>query len=109
MKTIAACLLSLLIPVSILAAGPTSYKVVYRGGSFPNIKKGTELSLFIDATTVKLMKGKKQQVAEIPASAITEVSYGRDIHRRVGEGIGLALVNPFGIGALAAFTKEKKH
>jgi hypothetical protein len=108
MKSIAASLLFLLLPISVFAAGPASYTVVYRGGSFPNIKSGTDLSLFIDATTVRLMKGKKQ-VAEIPASAITEVSYGRDIHRRVGEAIGLALITPFGIGAVAAFTKSKKH
>jgi hypothetical protein len=108
MKSIVAFLLSVILPITVFAGGPPHYKVVYRGGSLPNIETRTELSLFIDATTVRLMKGKKQ-VAEIPASAITEVSYGRDIHRRVGEAIGLALITPFGIGGLAALTKAKKH
>ena len=44
----------------------------------------------------------------IPASSITEISYGQDVHRRVGAAIGLALVS-FGIGALMALTKSKKH
>lgn len=51
----------------------------------------------------------KQHVADIPPSAITEVSYGRDVHRRIGTAIGLALITPFGIGGLAALTKSKKH
>lgn len=39
---------------------------------------------------------------------MTEVSYGQDVHRRVGAAIGLAVVS-FGIGALMALTKSKKH
>jgi hypothetical protein len=49
-----------------------------------------------------------KEVATVPASAITEISYGQDVHRRVGAAIGLALVS-FGIGALMALTKSKKH
>lgn len=44
----------------------------------------------------------------IPASTVTEISYGQDVHRRVGAAIGLAVVS-FGIGALMALTKSKKH
>ena len=44
----------------------------------------------------------------IPASAVTEISYGQDVHRRVGAAIGLAVVS-LGIGALMALTKSKKH
>jgi hypothetical protein len=44
----------------------------------------------------------------IPASSITEISYGQDVHRRVGAAIGLAVIS-FGIGALMALTKSKKH
>jgi hypothetical protein len=44
----------------------------------------------------------------IPAASITEVSYGQDVHRRVDAAIGLAVVS-FGIGALMALTKSKKH
>jgi hypothetical protein len=47
-------------------------------------------------------------VGAIPASAITDISYGQDVHRRVGAAIGLAVVS-FGIGGLMALTKSKKH
>jgi hypothetical protein len=53
------------------------------------------------------MKG-KTEVATIPATAVTEISYGQDVHRRVGAAIGLAIVS-FGIGALMALSKSKKH
>ena len=39
---------------------------------------------------------------------MTEISYGQDVHRRVGAAIGLAFVS-FGVGALMALTKSKKH
>jgi hypothetical protein len=44
----------------------------------------------------------------IPASSVTEISYGQDVHRRVGAAIGLAVIS-FGVGALMALTKSKKH
>jgi hypothetical protein len=47
-------------------------------------------------------------VVNIPASTITEISYGQDVHRRVGAAIGIAVVS-FGVGALMALTKSKKH
>ena len=37
-----------------------------------------------------------------------EISYGQDVHRRVGAAIGLAVIS-FGIGGLMALTKSKKH
>jgi hypothetical protein len=42
------------------------------------------------------------------ASAITEISYGQDVHRRIGAAIGLAAIS-LGIGALMVLTKSKKH
>ena len=42
----------------------------------------------------------KAEVVTIPSSAITEISYGQDVHRRVGAAIGLAVVS-FGIGGLS--------
>jgi len=50
----------------------------------------------------------KEEVVTIPASSVTEISYGQDVHRRVGAAIGLAFVS-FGLGALMALTKSKKH
>jgi hypothetical protein len=65
------------------------------------------MTLIIDANQVRLVKD-KATVITIPASAVTEISYGQDVHRRVGAAIGLAVVS-FGIGALMALTKSKKH
>jgi hypothetical protein len=84
-----------------------SYKVAYDGGSLTNVKAGTDLKLLIDASSVRFTKD-KADVVNIPASAITEISYGQDVHRRVGAAIGIAMVS-FGIGALMALTKSKKH
>jgi len=44
----------------------------------------------------------------LPASSVTEINYAQDVHRRVGAAIGLAVVS-FGVGALMALTKSKKH
>jgi hypothetical protein len=88
-------------------AGDNGYKVVYDGGSIPDTKSGTDMKLFIDSNQVRLVRN-KTEVITIPASAVTEISYGQDVHRRVGAAIGLAIVS-FGIGALMALTKSKKH
>ncbi len=65
------------------------------------------MKLFIESNQIRLVKD-KTEVITIPASAVTEISYGQDVHRRVGAAIGLAIVS-FGIGALMALTKSKKH
>jgi len=88
-------------------AGDNSYKVTYDGGSLPDIKAGTAAKLYIDASQVRLVRDKTDVMA-IPAAAITEISYGQDVHRRIGAAIGLAVVS-LGIGALMALTKSKKH
>lgn len=108
MRTAIIVILCFSIPLTLLAADPPTYKVRYRGGSLSNITSGALLTLAIDATTVKLMQ-QKTELANIPGTSISEVSYGRDVHRRVGTAIGLALITPFAIGALAAFSKSKKH
>jgi hypothetical protein len=51
---------------------------------------------------------KDRDVLNVPASAITEISYGQDVHRRVGAAVGLAIVS-LGVGALMALSKSKKH
>jgi len=94
------------IPVSGFA-GDNAYKVTYDGGSLANTKSGTGMRLIIDSNQVRLMKD-KIEVITIPATAVTEISYGQDVHRRVGAAIGLAVIS-FGIGALMALSKSKKH
>lgn len=106
MKRLLAAALCFLIPLAVFA-GDNSYKVTYDGGSIPDQKPGTGMKLFIEANQIRLVKD-KGEVVTVPASSITEISYGQDVHRRVGAAIGLAVVS-FGIGALMALTKSKKH
>ncbi len=106
MKTITVFMLCLVIPLTLLA-GDNAYKVTYDGGSLTDAKAGTGMKLFIDANQIRLVRD-KADVITIPASSITEISYGQDVHRRVGAAIGLAVVS-LGIGALMALTKSKKH
>ena len=88
-------------------AGDDSYTVKYDGGSVPDLRVGSDLKLYIESNQFRFAKDKKD-VLVIPASTVTEISYGQDVHRRVGAAIGLAIVS-FGIGALMALTKSKKH
>jgi CxxC motif-containing protein (DUF1111 family) len=106
MKTMLAALLCILLPMSAFASD-SSYKIVYDGGSIPNVKANTDMKLYIDADHIRIMKG-KEEIANIPAAAVTEISYGQDVHRRIGAAIGVAVFT-LGIGALLALTKSKKH
>jgi hypothetical protein len=65
------------------------------------------MKLYIESNQIRIVKDKETLVT-IPATAVTEVSYGQDVHRRVGTAIGLAVVS-LGIGALMALSKSKKH
>lgn len=106
MKKLLAFLLCILFPASVFASG-SGYKIDYDGGSLPNLKPGTSMRLVIEGTNIDVLKG-KSSVAVIPASAVTEISYGQDVHRRVGAAIGVGAVT-LGLGALMALTKSKKH
>jgi hypothetical protein len=106
MKTLLAVLLCALVPLAGFGA-ENGYAVVYDGGSIPDAKTGTNLKLHIESTNIRFTKD-KSEVISIPASSVTEISYGQDVHRRVGAAIGLAVIS-FGIGALMALTKSKKH
>jgi hypothetical protein len=81
--------------------------VTYDGGSLADVKPGTGAKLYIESNQVRLVKD-KTDVITIPAASITEISYGQDVHRRIGAAIGLAVIS-LGIGALMALTKSKKH
>ena len=107
MKSFIALFLCLLLPTTVFAADANGYKVMYDGGSLQNVKAGTDVRLVIDPDKVRIVRG-KEELASIPAAAITEISYGQDVHRRVGAAIGLAVVS-LGVGALMALTKSKKH
>jgi hypothetical protein len=80
---------------------------MYDGGSLPALKAGKKLRLYFDSKEIRVMDD-KTVVATLVPSTVQEISYGQDVHRRVGAAIGLAIVS-FGIGGLMALTKSKKH
>ena len=106
MKRICALVICFLFTMNVLAAD-NGYKVMYDGGSVQALKSGSKAQLFIDSNQIRLNEDGKDAVV-IPASAVTEILYGQDVHRRVGAAIGLAVVS-LGVGALMALTKSKKH
>jgi len=65
------------------------------------------LKMYIEPTQVRFVKDKKD-VLTIPASAVTEISYGQDVHRRIGTAVAVGLFT-LGVGALIALSKSKKH
>ncbi|MGA2212556.1 MAG: PEGA domain-containing protein [Bryobacteraceae bacterium] len=103
--SIGLCALLLAGPVS--AEADVSYNVKYSGGSLPNVKGGEDLKLYVDAMQIRLHH-KSQDVVDIPARAITGVSYSQEVHHRIGTAASLAVVS-LGIGAIIAFSKSKKH
>jgi CxxC motif-containing protein (DUF1111 family) len=106
MKRLLAIFLCIAMPVAVFAAD-SGYRVAYDGGSIPDIKAGVGMKLYIDAKQIRLEKD-KTNVLTIPAATVTEISYGQDVHRRVGAAIGIGVVT-LGVGALMALTKSKKH
>ena len=106
MKSFIASLLCILVP-AIALAGDNSYKVIYDGGSVPDVKAGNDLKLSIEGTQIRFKKGKTEVIA-IPATAVTEISYGQDVHRRVGTAVAVGVFT-LGLGALTALSKSKKH
>ena len=101
-----AVVLCLLLSVSSVAA-KDGFGVKYDGGSIANLKTGTDIRINPAGTAITLTKGNEDLIS-IPAASITEISYGQDVHRRIGAAIGLAVIS-LGIGALMALTKSKKH
>jgi hypothetical protein len=101
-----AAVLCLLVPITAIA-GDSGYSVVYDGGSLQGVKTGAKVRMYLEGDKVRFAEEGKDVIV-VPASAITEISYGQDVHRRVGAAIGVALVS-FGIGALLALSKSKKH
>jgi hypothetical protein len=107
-KILALFLCFTMIQVSLaVAKDDGGYKVMYDGGSLPGLKAGKKLTMYIDAKEIRIMDD-KTLVATLVPSTVQDISYGQDVHRRVGAAIGLAVIS-FGIGGLMALTKSKKH
>ena len=77
----------------------------YEGGSLP-LNQHDKLETFVSKDEVVLVQGKQRFV--IPVKNITEVSYGNDVHRRVGAAVGVAVVT-LGVGLMLLLVKTKKH
>jgi len=106
MKNLLSLALCAILATNALAAD-NGYKVTYDGGSINGVKTGSKGQIVIEQNRIRFVEEGKDVVV-IPASAVTEISYGQDVHRRIGAAIGLAVVS-FGVGALMALTKSKKH
>ena len=95
-------------------AADSAYKVTYDSGSILGAGAEQKMKLSIDATGIVLMIG-KVEVAKIPTGAVTEISYGQDVHRRVAQGLKTTnYIRGVGwpawpVGGLVALTKSKKH
>ena len=107
MKKPIALFICVLVFFAATPAKDTGYTVIYGGGSLPNVKAGTHLKLYIEPTAIRIMDG-KETVATVQPSTVTEVSYGQDVHRRVGTAIAVGVFT-LGLGALTALSKSKKH
>lgn len=107
MKHLMAILLCFTVQATVFASEANEYKIVYDGGSLSGLKAGNGVRLSFEGAQIRIAKD-KEAIVSIPAASVTEISYGLDVHRRVGAAIGLAVVS-FGIGALMALTKSKKH
>jgi hypothetical protein len=107
LKKFLAFMLCLILPATLVAAESTTYKVKYDGGSITDVKAGDDIQLSISGDRIKFLKNGKE-LASIPASAVTDLSYGQDVHRRVGSAVAVGVVT-LGVGALMALSKSKKH
>ena len=107
MRRLVALLLSCLIPLTAFAADKdNSYKVIYDGGSIQGVKAGADVHLFVEPKQIRIVRGKDEVLATIPAESVTEISYGQDVHRRIGTAIGLAVIS-LGIGRLWRFRSPR--
>src|SRR5689334_124791 len=106
LRAVAAALI-LTVTQSIFADTKNTYNVTYSGGSLSEFKGQTGARLALSSEGLRLIKN-KAEVLNLPIASITELSYGQEVHRRIGTAAGLAVVS-FGVGALVAFSKSKKH
>lgn len=103
MKKSLATVLCLLLAVPAYPSGQT---VKYSGGSIPNAESGQDFKLSIGKTLIQMSRA--SAAIAIPSTSVTELSYGQEAHRRVGTAVATAIFT-YGIGALFAFSKSKKH
>ena len=72
-----------------------------------NLSVGSELRLYLAGGEIQFLRD-KEPVFRVPATSVTEISYGQYVHRRVGTAIAVAAVS-FGAGAMVLLANSKKH
>lgn len=104
-----ASLATLLLLISSTAVGASkkevSYPMKYEGGSLP-LQQHDGVKMILEPERITVVQRKERHA--IPVKSITEISYGNDVHRRVGAAVGVGIVT-LGVGALLALAKTKKH
>ena len=103
------CTLLALLPASSVAAKAKEdgvrFPMKYEGGSL-SLDQHSSLEVYVAKDKLVVVQGKKREV--ISVASISEISYGQDVHRRVGAAVGVGVVT-LGVGALLALVKTKKH
>jgi hypothetical protein len=108
-QTVALSLSLVIVGASFAADKQTSYGVTYSGGSFLSVKAGEDLKLFLDQDQIRFVrKHDKEEPLTIKANTVREVSYGQEVHRRVGAAIGVGVVT-LGLGSFLLLSHSKKH
>jgi hypothetical protein len=106
--TLLLCFAMVQLPFAV-EAKDSGYSVIYDGGSLPDVKAGAKLKMYIESNGIRLTDDKgKTLVTTVVPSSVTEVSYGQDVHRRVGTAVAIGVFT-LGLGALTALSKSKKH
>jgi hypothetical protein len=99
--------IGLFFAVVLALLGDSGYKVKYDGGSLSNTTAGTDMKMYISATDVRFLKG-NAELAKIPASAITEISYGQDVDRILGPAVAGGVLTPRSGGVTALSNPNKR-
>jgi hypothetical protein len=86
-----ASILCITLPIAVLASDG-SYKITYDGGSVQNGRAGVEAKLYIDGNQIRLSQ-KGRYVLSIPASFVTGIGYGENVHRKIGTPVQATLVS----------------
>ena len=87
---------------------PPKYNIHYAGGSLDSVKGGADLKLFVNSKEIRITQGKKDALV-LAVAKVTEVSYGQEVHRRVGTAVAVGIFNVGCRWHSAALSKSKKH
>jgi hypothetical protein len=90
---------------ALAATGNQGYNVKASGGSV-DAKTGEQLHMTVTSDLITISR-KSTVLVQFTPDKVTDLSFGQEVHHRIGAAAGLAVVS-LGIGALVAFSKSKK-